>query len=64
MSIEVLGGAAIIRYQNSSWDEQDIDDVDGRQFFNESDSFFVTLFDEASQIPIDSMPDIAMMNAT
>ena len=61
--IEVLGGAAIIRYQNSSWEEQDFDDVDGRQFFNESDSFFVALFDEASQIPIDSMPDIAMMNA-
>ena len=61
--IEVLGGAAIIRYQNSSWEEQDFDDVDGRQFFNESDSFFVTLIDETSQIPIDSMPDIAMMNA-
>ena len=61
--IEVLGGAAIIRYQNSSWEEQDFDDVDRRQFFNESDSFSVALIDEASQIPIDSMPDIAMMNA-
>ena len=60
--IEVLGGAAIIRYQNSSWEEQDFDDIDGRQFFNESDSFFVALIEEASQIPIDSMPDIAMMN--
>ena len=60
--IEVLGGAAIIRYQNSSWEEQDFDDVDGRLFFNESDLFFVALIDEASQIPIDSMPDIAMMN--
>ena len=61
--IEVLGGAAIIRYQASSWEEQAIDFVGARQFFNESESFFITLVDEASQIPIDSMPDIAVLNA-
>ena len=61
--IEVLGGAAIIRYQASSWEEQATDIVGAREFFNESESFFITLIEEASQIPIDSMPDIAVINA-
>ena len=61
--IDVLGGAAIIRYEASGWEEQATDIVGARQFFNESDSFFIILIDEASQIPIDSMPDIALINA-
>ena len=61
--IEVLGGAAIIRYQASSWEEQATDVVGGRQFVNESESFFIALIEEASQIPIDSIPDIAVLNA-
>ena len=60
--IEVLGGDAIIRYQASSWEEQPTDVVGGRQFFNESESFFIGLIEEASQIPIESMPDIAVLN--
>ena len=61
--IEVLGGAASIRYQASRWEEQATDVGGGRQFFNESESFFITLIEEVSQIPIDSIPDIALMNA-
>ena len=60
--IEVLGGAAIIRYQASSWEEQATDIDGGRQFFNESESCFVVLIEEASQIPIESMPEIAVLN--
>ena len=61
--IEVLGGAASIRYQASRWEEQATDVGGGRQFFNESESFFIALIEEVSQIPIDSIPDIALMNA-
>ena len=61
--IEVLGGAALIRYQASSWEEQATDVVGARQFFNESESFFIALIEEASQIPIELIPDIALANA-